>query len=63
MKILEDRIRREGTLLPGEVLKVDNFINHQIDPQLFMQMGEDFYQHFKEQQINKILTLEVSGIA
>ncbi|UPQ85554.1 xanthine phosphoribosyltransferase [Ignavigranum ruoffiae] len=63
MKILEDRIRREGTLLPGEVLKADNFINHQIDPQLFMQMGEDFYQHFKDQQINKILTLEVSGIA
>lgn len=63
MKILEDRIRQEGTLLPGEVLKVDHFINHQIDPQLFMQMGQDFYQHFKDDNINKILTLEVSGIA
>ena len=63
MRLLEERIQKDGRLLPGNILKVDNFLNHQIDPDLFMAMGEDFYQHFKDQGINKILTLEVSGIA
>lgn len=63
MRLLEERIQKDGRLLPGNILKVDSFLNHQIDPDLFMAMGEDFYQHFKDQGINKILTLEVSGIA
>lgn len=63
MKLLEQRILQDGRVLPGNILKVDNFLNHQIDPELFMAMGEDFYQHFKDRGINKILTLEVSGIA
>ena len=63
MKLLEQRILHDGRVLEGNILKVDNFLNHQIDPELFMAMGEDFFQHFKDKGINKILTLEVSGIA
>ncbi|CCY49338.1 MULTISPECIES: xanthine phosphoribosyltransferase [Peptostreptococcus] len=63
MKLLEERILRDGRILPGNILKVDKFLNHQIDPELFMEMGKDYYEHFKGQGINKILTLEVSGIA
>ena len=62
MKLLEEKIRQEGRVLPGNILKVDHFINHMIDPEIVTAMGEDFYQHFKDQGINKILTLEVSGI-
>lgn len=63
MKVLEDKILRDGRVLEGNILKVDNFLNHMIDPELFMEMGEDFYNKFKDKGINKILTLEVSGIA
>ena len=63
MDLLEQRILTDGRILPGNILKVDNFLNHQIDPDLFMAMGEDFYHYFKDRGINKILTLEVSGIA
>ncbi|MFD1456247.1 xanthine phosphoribosyltransferase [Levilactobacillus lanxiensis] len=63
MKILEDRIRQDGTVLPGNVLKVDNFLNHQIDPQLMDQMGAEFASHFKNAGITKVLTVESSGIA
>jgi xanthine phosphoribosyltransferase len=63
MKILEDRIRQDGTVLPGNVLKVDNFLNHQIDPQLMDQMGAEFASHFKDAGITKVLTVESSGIA
>jgi len=63
MKILEDRIRQDGTVLPGNVLKVDNFLNHQIDPQLMDQMGAEFARHFKDAGITKVLTVESSGIA
>ncbi len=63
MKLLEQRILSDGRVLEGNILKVDSFLNHQIDPELFMAMGEDFYQYFKDRGINKILTLEVSGIA
>lgn len=62
MKLLEDMILEYGKVLPGNILKVDSFLNHQIDPDLFMKMGEDFYAHFKEEGITKVLTLEVSGI-
>jgi len=63
MKILEDRIRQDGTVLPGNVLKVDNFLNHQIDPQLMDQMGAEFARQFKDAGITKVLTVESSGIA
>lgn len=63
MELLENKILSEGRVLSGNILKVDKFLNHQIDPNLFMEMGKDFYEHFKGMGINKILTLEVSGIA
>lgn len=63
MKSLEEKILSEGKVLPGNILKVDHFLNHQIDVDLLMEMGRDFYDHFKGQEITKILTLEVSGIA
>ncbi|MSS01509.1 xanthine phosphoribosyltransferase [Floccifex porci] len=62
MKLLEDKIREEGILLKGNVLKVDSFLNHQMDVELLDEMGKEFYQHFKDKKINKILTIESSGI-
>lgn len=63
MKKLEEKILKEGRILPGEILKVDQFINHMIDTELFMEMGRDFYEAFQAEGITKIVTLEVSGIA
>lgn len=63
MKILEDRILKDGKVLEGNILKVDSFLNHQIDPVLFMEMAKDFTERFKDKKITKILTIEVSGIA
>ena len=62
LKILEERIRKDGTVKPGNVLKVDSFLNHQMDVQLFNQMGEEFKRLFADKPINKILTIEASGI-
>ena len=63
MKILEDRILKEGKALGESVLKVDSFINHQVDPVLMDQIGKDFAEHFKDKNITKVLTIESSGIA
>lgn len=63
MKILEERIEKDGRILGTNVLKVDSFLNHQVDPDLMMQLGEEFYRRFKDQNITKILTVESSGIA
>lgn len=63
MKALEDKILNEGRVLEGNILKVDKFLNHMIDPEIFDKMGKDFYEKFKDRNITKILTLEVSGIA
>ncbi|MBS4900514.1 MAG: xanthine phosphoribosyltransferase [Clostridiales bacterium] len=63
MKLLEDRIRKEGRILPGNILKVDRFLNHQVDPELMIEMGKDFAEHFRDKEITRVLTLEVSGIA
>lgn len=63
MKLLEEKIQQIGQVIEPDVLKVDSFINHMLDPELITAMGEDFYKHFKNRPINKILTLEVSGIA
>lgn len=62
MKELEDRILKEGKVLPGDILKVDSFLNHQVDSQLATRIGEEFHRLFHEKPINKILTIEASGI-
>lgn len=62
MKALEDRIRKDGIVKPGNVLKVDSFLNHQMDVNLFAQMGEEWKRLFDGEQIDKILTIEASGI-
>jgi len=62
MELLEQRILQEGRIKPGNILKVDSFINHQMDIQLFNEMGKEFKRLFVGDQITKILTLEASGI-
>lgn len=62
MKLLEDRIRRDGVVKDGDVLKVDSFLNHQMDIKLFAEIGREFKRRFADCQINKILTIEASGI-
>lgn len=62
MNFLEERIARDGVVKEGNVLKVDSFLNHQMDVSLFHQMGEEFRRRFAGKNINKILTIESSGI-
>ncbi|WP_434311164.1 xanthine phosphoribosyltransferase [Hominifimenecus sp. rT4P-3] len=62
MKLLEERIQKDGLVKPGNVLKVDSFLNHQMDVELFDQMGAEFKRLFSDRPINKILTIEASGI-
>ncbi len=62
MQELEERIRTEGTVKPGNVLKVDAFLNHQCDVTLFDQMGKAWAEHFAGKRVDKILTIEASGI-
>ncbi|MBR2191524.1 MAG: xanthine phosphoribosyltransferase [Eubacterium sp.] len=63
MKLLEERIKKDGTVRDGNVLKVDNFLNHQMDMNLFQEMGKEWKKLFADKPINKILTIEASGIA
>ncbi|MFD1421743.1 xanthine phosphoribosyltransferase [Lactiplantibacillus songbeiensis] len=63
MRELEQRILTDGRVLPGEVLKVDGFLNHQVDPDLMFTIGSEFARLFREAGITKILTVESSGIA
>ena len=62
MKLLEERIRKDGIVKPGNVLKVDSFINHQMDIELISEMGKEWKKLFADKKINKILTIEASGI-
>ena len=62
MNFLEERIIKDGLVKEGNVLKVDSFLNHQMDIQLFDQIGEEFKRRFEEANINKIVTIEASGI-
>lgn len=62
MNFLEERIVRDGIVKEGNVLKVDSFLNHQMDIELFDRMGEEFRRRFEGKRINKILTIEASGI-
>ena len=62
MKLLEEKIRKEGNVKEGNVLKVDAFLNHQMDVELFHEMGLEWKRLFEGKNINKILTIEASGI-
>jgi len=64
LKLLKEKIQKEGVILSESVLKVDSFLNHQIDPDLMVAMGKEYYQHFsKGKKVTKVLTIESSGIA
>ena len=63
MDILKQRIIEDGRILDGGVLKVDSFLNHQVDVELLNEIGKEFKERFKNEKIDKILTAEVSGIA
>lgn len=63
MKQLKERILRDGRCFPGGILKVDNFINHQMDPTLMREMSKELVRRFAGHQINKVITIEASGIA
>lgn len=62
MKLLEERILRDGIIEQGDVLKVDSFLNHQMDVKLFQEMGREWYRLFEQENVTKILTIEASGI-
>lgn len=62
MNFLEERIVKDGIVKEGNILKVDSFLNHQMDTELFRRMGEEFKKRFDGKPINKILTIEASGI-
>ena len=63
MKLLEDRIVQDGQMRAGNILKVDAFLNHQLDVNLLDEIGKEFYRIYQNDGINKILTIEASGIA
>lgn len=63
MKLLKDRILKDGKVFDGNVLKVDNFLNHQIDVSLMKEIGEEFHRRFEGENVTKIMTIEASGIA
>ena len=62
MKLLEERILKDGKVFPGDVIKVDSFLNHQIDTELVSLCGEEWYKLFKDDGVTKILTIDGSGI-
>ena len=62
MELLKERIRKDGVVKEGNVLKVDRFLNHQMDVKLFREIGKEFKRRFEGEDINKILTIEASGI-
>ncbi len=63
MKEMAERIRAEGKVYPGNILKVDSFLNHQIDPAFMTHIGEELYRLYQDAGVTKILTVEASGIA
>ncbi|MDF2537193.1 MAG: xanthine phosphoribosyltransferase [Herbinix sp.] len=62
MKLLKDRIVKDGKVRAGNVLKVDSFLNHQMDIELFGEIGKEFKRRFSDREVSKILTIEASGI-
>ena len=63
MNLLKQRILNDGYVLGDNIIKVDSFLNHQIDVSLYNEIGKEFYERFKKYDITKILTIEASGIA
>lgn len=63
MKLLKERILKDGKVFPGDILKIDSFLNHQIDVQLMDEIGKEFHKRFIDAKPTKILTIEASGIA
>ena len=63
MELLKERIKKEGKVLPGNIVKVDGFLNHRVDPVLMRQIAEEFKRRFADKEITLILTAEASGIA
>ncbi len=63
MQLLKERILKDGTVKPGNILKVDSFLNHQMDIDLIQEIGREFYRRFEDRPITRILTIESSGIA
>lgn len=63
MQLLEEAIRNRGAVYPGNILKVDGFLNHQIDPDILRAIGEEVFRLYKDAGVTKILTIEASGIA
>ena len=63
MRLLKEKIKNEGIVLNNSILKVDAFLNHQIDPELMMELGREFGKRFADKKVTKILTVESSGIA
>jgi xanthine phosphoribosyltransferase len=63
METLKQRILDEGVVVSNQLLRVDSFLNHQVDPQLLMDMGKEFAKRFQNEQITKVLTIESSGIS
>lgn len=63
MRELEEKIKEYGTVLPGNVLKVDAFLNHQVDPELMLHVGQEFARLFADAGVTKVITVESSGIA
>ncbi len=62
MKLLEERIQKDGKIGEGDVLKVDSFLNHQIDVAFLTELGREFHRLYADEQVDKILTIEASGI-
>ena len=63
MKLLEEKIRQDGNAVNEHILKVDSFINHQVDPALIQEMGKEIAEHFRGRGITKVATIESSGIS
>ncbi|MGG1878739.1 xanthine phosphoribosyltransferase [Paenibacillus cisolokensis] len=63
MQLLQNKVKEEGIVLSNQVLKVDSFLNHQMDPVLMREVGKEFTQRFKEHNVTRVLTIESSGIA
>ena len=62
MELLKERIRREGKVLPGNIIKVDGFLNHRVDTALMSQLADEFAKYFDVNNITMVLTAEASGI-
>ena len=63
MDLLKERILKDGRVIDGRIIKVDNFLNHQLDIDLFNEIGKEFYRRFAAKNITRILTIETSGVA